>query len=236
MTDTEGSDEPVTPEPEHRLLDTGSAGSGASVQKSEPAAEGADHALIAAPARRSRGWIVAAAALLVVATFLGVLAARYKAELDRERNELAEVQAVAARFSEAFFTYDYRTLEAGLQRITRDATPKYAREFKQLYNTSISTLLTATKARSVGTVTDVFVGPVDDETASVMTVATVAREGIAGRLPLAGQYLQLDLVKRGGTWRVDNVLSVDLTQPNRSGSSGTTTTGPTAATTTSVPK
>jgi hypothetical protein len=45
---------------------------------------------------------------------------------------------------------------------------------------------------------------------------------------LAGQYLQLDLVKQGGAWRVDNVTAVDLTQSGES--------APAATTTTSVPK
>ncbi|MEY2475214.1 MAG: Mce-associated rane protein [Actinomycetota bacterium] len=218
MSEIEGQEGPVAPEvPAPDATEPRAAGE-APAAEPEPASSGGP----------SRPLIVVAAALLVVATFLGVLAARYNAELNRERDERQEVEQVAARFSAAFFTYDYRTLDASLERIKRDATRKYGGDFERVFKTSIATLITATQARSSGTITDVFLGSIDDETASALTVVNVQREGAGGRLPLAGQYLQLDLVKQRGAWRVDNVTAVDLTQSGES--------APAATTTTSVPK
>jgi Mce-associated membrane protein len=225
VTDTEGREDPVAaPEAERTAPEEPAPAETTPEDEPGPARHG------------SRPVIVVAAALLIVATFLGVLAARYKAELDRDRDERQQVEQVAARFATAFVTYDYRILDATLERIKRDSTRRYGREFERAFETSLSTLITAAKAQSRGTVTDVFLGSVDDDTASALTVVNVEREGVAGRLPIGGQYLQLDLVKQGGAWRVDNVTSVDLTQPARTTPGTGTPAAPAATTTTSVPK
>lgn len=178
-----------------------------------------------APPRPSRWPIAVAAALLVVGTFLGVLAAQYKAELDRERGRRQDVEEVAARFAANFVTYDYRTLDESLERIRDDATAKFGNEYERLFRSSVSTLITETKAQSRGTVTDVFLGELDDEAANVLTVLNVERQGISGRVPVAGTYLELDLVRSGGRWKIDNVTAINFTQ---SGPSAPTPGGPTA--------
>jgi hypothetical protein len=188
------------------------------------------------PTRRSRLLIVVAAVLLVAATFLGVLAAGTRAELDRERDERRQVEQVAARFATAFVTYDYRSLDGSLARIKRDATAKFGGEYERLFRTSLSTLIRETKARSTGTVTDVFLGSVDGETASALIVVNVEREGAAGRLPVAGTYFQMDLVEQNGRWKVDNVTSINFTQSAGPSPDVSAPTAPPATTTTSVPK
>jgi Mce-associated membrane protein len=184
----------------------------------------------------SRPLIVIAAALLVVATFLGVLAARYHAELTRDRDQRQAVEQVAARFATAFVTYDYRSLDASLTRIKRDATAKFAAEYERLFRTSLSTLIRETRAQSRGTVTDVFLGDVDDETASALIVVNVEREGAGGRLPVAGTYFQMDLVEQNGRWRVDNVTSINFSQSAGPTPGPTTPGAPAATTTTSAPE
>ena len=167
----------------------------------------------AAPERRLPRWLVAAAAaLLVLATFLGVLAAQYKSQLDRERNRREDVEELAARFAANFVTYDYRTLDDSLRRITADATPKFGNDYERLFRTSVSALITETRAQSRGTVTDVFLGEIEDESANVLTVLNVERQGISGRVPVAGTYLELDLVRTQGRWKVDNVTAINFTQ------------------------
>lgn len=220
MIENPGSDEPVAPDATPETAP-------------EPATE--QH-VSAPPAGRSRLLIVVAALLLVVATFLGVLAAGSRAQLDRERDRRQEVEQAAARFATAFVTYDYRTLEASLTRIKRDATAKFGGEYERLFRTSLSTLIRETKAQSTGTVTDVFLGAVDDETASALVVVNVEREGVGGRLPVAGTYFQMDLVEQNGRWKVDNVTSINFSQSAGPTPGATTPPAPAAATTTSVPK
>ena len=184
----------------------------------------------------SRALIVVAAALLVIATFLGVLAARLNAELTRDRDERRELEQVAARFATAFVTYDYRDLDASLARIKQDATTKFAGEYERLFRTSVSTLIRETQARSKGTVTDVFLGSVDGETASALTVVNVERVGAGGRLPVAGTYFQMDLVEQNGRWRVDNVTSINFTQTAGPTPDASAPAAPAATSTTGVPE
>jgi Mce-associated membrane protein len=223
MTDTEGGEPhgaPVVSAPGPDLP-----------QPEPPAPDPTD-----APAGPSRLLIVVAAALLVVATFLGVLAARYHAELTRDEDQRQDVEQTAARFATAFVTYDYRNLDASLARIKRDATAKFAGEYERLFRTSLSTLIRETKAQSRGTVTDVFLGDVNDESASALIVVNVEREGEGGRLPVAGTYFQMDLVTQNGRWKVDNVTSINFTQSAGPTPGPTTPAAPVATTTTSAPK
>jgi Mce-associated membrane protein len=249
VTDTEGGDESVAPAPPEIPAPAPAAPrhpepESPTVAPEPPAAAEPEHpepeqdedAPTDAPARRSRAWIAAAALMLVVATFLGVLAAGTRAELDRERDERQQVEQVAARFATAFVTYDYRNLDASLTRIKRDASARFGGEYERLFRTSVRTLIQETRARSAGTVTDVFLGSIDDETASALIVVNVEREGAGGRLPVAGTYFQLDLVEQNGRWKVDNVTSINFTQSvgPLPGAGGPAAPAPT--TTTSVPR
>jgi Mce-associated membrane protein len=232
MTEIEGRDPtvaPVAPVPQD-TLESPSPAAGEAAQH-EPATE------TTAPAGPwPRGAVVVAAALLVVATFLGVLAARFHAELAQERDERQSVQQVASRFATAFVTYDFRNLDASLGRIKADATAKFANEYEGLFRTSVRTLITETKAQSKGTVTDVFLGPVQGDSATALTVVNVERQGAAGRVPVAGTYFQLDLVKQGGRWKVDNVTAINFAQAGApTPPAGTAPSAP-ASTSTSIAK
>jgi hypothetical protein len=210
------------------------AGSGGAPDASEAESDLADP-VAQERARARRPFIVLSAALLVVATFLGVLAGRYHSELTDERAERQQVQQVASRFATAFVTYDYRNLDASLQRIKADATSKFANEYQRLFQTSVKTLITETQAQSKGTVTDVFLGSIDGTSATVLTVVNVERQGKAGRVPVAGTYLELDMVRVSGRWRVDNVTAINFTQSGAAAPGGGSP-APPAQTTTTVAK
>jgi ABC-type transporter MlaC component len=195
-----------------------------------PPDDGDDQDYLAPPAARSRRpLIVLAAGLLVVATFLGVLAAGYNDQLQDERSEREEVQEVAARVATALLTYDYRDLEASKRRVLGDATGTFRKEYEKAFDTSLKVLITETKAQSKGTVTDLFMSEVDDGTASVLAVVNAERQGAGGRVPVAASYIQLDLVNVRGSWKVDNVTNLNFAQaaggsPRPTGAPGPTTT------------
>jgi hypothetical protein len=213
---------------------SGETGGGTGAEASDLVDPGADP-VAQERARARRPFIVLSAALLVVATFLGVLAGRYHSELTDERAERQQVQQVASRFATAFVTYDYRNLDASLQRIKADATSKFANEYQRLFQTSVKTLITETQAQSKGTVTDVFLGSIDGTSATVLTVVNVERQGKAGRVPVAGTYLELDMVRVSGRWRVDNVTAINFTQSGAAAPGGGSP-APPAQTTTTVAK
>jgi Mce-associated membrane protein len=189
----------------------------------------------ARPSRPSRWPMALAAALLVVATFLGVLAAQFKAQLDEERGRRQDVEEVAARFATSFFSYDYRTLEANLDSIRDDATAKFGNDYERFFRSNVVTLVTELKAQSRGAVTDVYLGEIDTDEADALVVLNVERQGAGGRIPVAGTYLALDLVRVGGHWKVDNATSINLTAPGTSTATPRAPAAPGATTTTSVP-
>ena len=139
---------------------------------------------------------------------------------------------MAARVATALLTYDYRDLEASKRRILADATGTFRREYEKAFETSLKVLITETRAQSKGTVTDVFMSEVEDGTASVLVVVNSERQGAAGRVPVAASYIQLDLVKVDGDWKVDNVTNLNFAQ---AAGGSTRTTVPGGSTTTSVP-
>jgi hypothetical protein len=184
----------------------------------------------AAPAVvRSRGLIVAAAVLLVVATFLGVLAARFHSELQDERNERRAVETVASRLATAILTYDYRNLDATRGRVVADAAGRFKTQYEEQFKTTLSALIKETKGQSKGTVVRIYVGDIDKGSASALVVANVERVGVGGRIPVAATYLGLELVKVDGVWKVDDVTNLTFAQAN------TRAQGATAPTSTTVP-
>ncbi|MEY2569306.1 MAG: Mce-associated rane protein [Actinomycetota bacterium] len=228
------ADDVVPPEQVASPAPSGGTPDGGVADQSDLAGSGADP-VAQERARVRRPFIVLSAALLVVATFLGVLAGRYHSELTDERAERQQVQQVASRFATAFVTYDYRNLDASLQRIKAYATPKFANEYQRAFRTSIKTLIVSTQARSKGTVTDLFLGPIDGQSATVLTVLSVDRAGKAGIVPTGGSYLELDLVRVSGHWRVDNA-SIVLFDNAGSRAGPAVPALPGAATTTTVAK
>jgi Mce-associated membrane protein len=173
-----------------------------------------------------RPLIIVAAALLVAATFFGVLAARFNSELSDERNERDDVQAVAARMATALLTYDYRDLDASKDRVLADATGTFRREYEKAFTSTLAVLIRETKAQSKATVTDLFVSDVTEGAAGALVVVSTERKGVGGAVPAATSYIQLDLVKVGGTWKVDNVTNLNFTGSGtaRSPASAPTTT------------
>jgi hypothetical protein len=154
---------------------------------------------------RSRRLVVLTAALLVVATFLGVLAARFYASDRSDDERRDDVAEVAARLSLSFVTYDYRDLDTSIGRVRRDATPGFYREYERFMKNEGGSLLERTQAQSRATVDDVFLGEVEEGSASAFVVLTVTREGLGGRQPAAGAYLRLQLTKVDGKWLVEKV-------------------------------
>jgi Mce-associated membrane protein len=146
----------------------------------------------------------------MVALAASLVAASSRAELDRERRERKEIEQVAGGLATALLTFDHSDLDATKQRVLSFATGKFRREYEQAFDGGLRTLLTETKATSRGTVTSIYVGDVDDGTAGAIVVADAVADGTAGRRRTLASYIQLDLVKVDGRWRVDGVTDLNF--------------------------
>jgi Mce-associated membrane protein len=166
----------------------------------------------AAPADpgRRRSWALPALAfvLLLAVLTLAVIATLQRQQLASERDDRKEIERVSGELATALLTYDFEHLDASRDRVLARATGKFRKEYETAFDGGLRTLITETKAKSRGTVTDIYVGDVDDGAASVIVVANAVADGTGGRRASLGSYIQLDLVEVAGRWRVDGVTNL----------------------------
>ncbi|HEX7167204.1 MAG TPA: hypothetical protein VF230_09510 [Acidimicrobiales bacterium] len=156
-------------------------------------------------------WVAAGVAFfLAVAAVAFALSSRQ--QLADERDGREQVERVSGQLAAALLTYDYRELDEWKERVLVNATGKFRREFEETFASSLEPIVTEVKATSRATVTDVYVGPIDDGAASAIVVANAIAEGTAGRRTTLASYIQLDLVEVDGRWRVDGVTNLNLGQ------------------------
>ena len=180
--------------------------------------------------RRVRGLLIACVALFALSVGLGILTAVLASKLDREVATRDDVEETAGRFATALLTYHHEALDRSKQAVLDLSTGKFRREYEQAFNGGLDVLITETKATSEGTVTDVFVSDVEDDTATAIVVVDVRVSGTAGERRGASSYIQLELVRVAGRWRVDGVTNLNF------GQNGTPTGVPsTPETTTTAP-
>jgi Mce-associated membrane protein len=183
------------------------------------------------PAHESRRGLVRALAVLAGLFFAGtvamaVLAATLSAQLDDERgegDERREVQQIAGQFAARLLTYDFRNLEASKKAVLELSTGKFRREYEQAFKSGLQEAFAATQARSTATVSDVFAGPIDAGTATVIVVVEATAEGTAGTRRAAASYIQLTVVKVAGAWRIDDVVNLNFGQSTSSPQTPATT-------------
>lgn len=163
-----------------------------------------------APSRDRSGRLGLVAAFLAVLAVLviAVVATVQRQELAAERDDRQEIERVSGELAAALLTYDFEDLDASRDRVLARSTGKFRKEYEDAFESGLRTLLTETKASSRGTVTDIFVGEIDDATASSIVVANAVADGTSGRRASLASYIQLDLVEVGGRWRVDGVTNL----------------------------
>lgn len=182
----------------------------------------------APPAPKRRGLVVLCVVLGIAAAGFAVISALATAQLDNERGDREEVADVSGAFASALLTYDYRDLAGAKKRVLDMSTGKFKAEYEKAFDGGLDRLFEATQSRSAGTVTDVFVGPIEDDTVTTIAVVDAVSSGTAGGRRLVSSYIELQLVKVGGRWKVDGVSNLNLTAPTSEsvvpGASTTTTT------------
>ena len=163
----------------------------------------------AAPSSRRR-WLGPALGfnLVLAVLIIAVVATVQRQELAAERDDRREIERVSGELAAALLTYDFEDLDASRDRVLARSTGKFRKEYEDAFESGLRTLLTETKASSRGTVTDIFVGDIDDGSASSIVVANAVADGTAGRRASLASYIQLDLVEVGGRWRVDGVTNL----------------------------
>lgn len=187
---------------------------------------------VPAAASRPRRWASAAAvAFFLLSVVLAALAVSLKSSLDDERGDRRAVEQVSGRFATALLTYDYKRLDDAKERVLALATGTFRSEYERAFS-GLDAFLKETQASSTATVTDVFVGALDEDRATSIVVVDAVVRGTSGTRRAAASYIQLDLVKVSGGWRVDGVTNLNFGQSTLPGAGG----APSATTTTTAPR
>jgi len=153
--------------------------------------------------------------LLVIAVLLGLMVfapgvapfrlgsakAGYSAERD------VGIEKVAIRFAHNFLTFDYRTIDANLNQLSKDSTGNFSsqlvrvRKQKDLMDT-----LRANKATSRGTVRGETVESVHGDTATIRVfLAQTVTNSTSSTPSTTYKDVLLTLVRTPQGWKVDNV-------------------------------
>ena len=181
------------------------------------------------PERSSRRAIVIAAIVVgaLLTGFFAWGATRYsKAQGDLD--DIERVRQVAGEFGAATLTYDYRDLAPFKRRMNAYATGTFRRQLQEGLK-GLETLITQLKSRSEATVKRIYVSEIDEHGASALVVVEArAQNGEDPPRTLEEAYIELQLVKVDGRWRIDGVSTLDLGQaaagPAVPGAPATTTT------------
>jgi Mce-associated membrane protein len=123
----------------------------------------------------------------------------------------SEIETVAARFGRNLVNFSYKTLDTDLSRVRRDATGNFENEFRQAMGINFASALRKAKATSRGTVKGTIVSTQRKDDAVVIVYLTQSVSNAKSPKPRAlPRFLQLTLVRSGGTWKVDDVKQLEI--------------------------
>jgi hypothetical protein len=169
----------------------------------------AEPVVVDAPRRTvTRSLAILAALFFVASVVLAIVAASVYNSLQHERDDRTEVRRAASTFAARLLTFDYREPEALQRAVTSMSTARFAREYDRAFP-GLKELITAGETTSEGAVTDVYLGDVDDEAATVIAVVKTTTNGRGGRRT-GDFYMELDLIRADGAWKVDGFTNLNF--------------------------
>lgn len=162
-----------------------------------------------APARRSKGLLVAVSVLGVLVLALGtLLAILVPTWLHQKHVNAARASALAAARTYAvdFGSYDYRHLDADFARVADHLTA----DFRKTYlsdSTRLRPAIVQYQGRSTATVQGVAVATVSETRAEVLVMLDQTVTTAQSSVPRVDRNrLQMNLVRQGGHWRIAKLL------------------------------
>ena len=174
----------------------------------------------------------AAFATVVVLAGLAIVAVQQGRHADRvtaQAHDRTAAERVAGEFSETLFTFEAAKPTAHLDRLKELATKAYQPKVDEARQTALAgSTAGASQASMTSHVTDVYLTELTGDQAHAVTRSDWVLTAGGQTLDL-DLYLQIDLRREGGTWKVDTVSALTAKQPK---GAATTTTAPASGTTT----
>lgn len=153
------------------------------------------------------GVIVVLLALMVFAPRIAPLKVGAVADAARAQEE-ADVEKVATRFATSLYSFNYRTIDADLERIRSDATGSFSRELESVLGEVdvFKNAIVKARGESTGNVEGVDVQEIDDGTATARVFVVQAIRNDKNPEPRQQfSAVELTLVETGDGWKVDAV-------------------------------
>ncbi len=148
------------------------------------------------------------ALVVVFAVAAGLFAFLWQQEAGESADREA-VAEVAERFTQNLITFDYRTLDADIERIRRDATGSFQGELDVAFGGDIDAFreaLREAQAESSGSVLGSIVRSLEADTARVLVVADQRIQNADTPEPRTiPRRIELTLVETSEGWKVDRV-------------------------------
>jgi Mce-associated membrane protein len=180
----------------------------------------------AEPPRRRWRRLAAVAAVVAVLAAVGVAVAQWQRadDLAAEADTRRAVATTAGEFAAALLSYDAAALDEARDRVTALATPGFAAEYTAAFDNGLRTVIDELDAVATATVRDVLVSDVSGATARAVVVADSSVTSAAGERDLRGSYLQLELERVDGRWRVAAATAVGVQTEDVTATTATTPT------------
>lgn len=170
----------------------------------------ADAPVEAPPPPSRRAYVLAAIVVLALITGVFAWGATKYSATQRELDDVDAVRNVAGQFGAAALTYDYRDLPSFERRMRAPATGTFRRQLQEGLG-GLEELIRQLRSQSEGTVKQIYVSDIDDDSAAALVVVEArAQNGDDPPRTLDAAYLELQLVKVDGRWRIDGVSTLDL--------------------------
>jgi hypothetical protein len=168
---------------------------------------------------------IGTAAVVIVLAVVAVTQRQHADDLTATARDRTAAERVAGEFSETLFTFDAAHPTANLDRLKVLATKAYQPKVDDARQTALAGGTGAAQQASMRShVTDVYLTELDGDHAHAVTRAEWQLVASDQTLVL-DLYLQIDLKREGGSWKVDTVSAI--TAKNPPGTTTPTTASPT---------
>lgn len=156
--------------------------------------------------------MAAGLALILAAVTAAVIERHKNSRLTETASARAAVSRRAAEFSQALLSYDRTNIAAGRDRVLAMSTGDFARTYSTAFNSGLEALITKLQATAKATAREVYVTEASGGEARAIAVVDSKVTSTAGIRDLTGSYVQMDLVKEKGIWKIRGATAIGSDQ------------------------
>ncbi|MGH9136386.1 MAG: hypothetical protein ACRD0G_04970 [Acidimicrobiales bacterium] len=159
-------------------------------------------------------WVLAGILLL---TTVGMAAGVAVFKSDRDDlaavdEEIRDVRELASRFADTLLSFDAANADAIHDDIIAMSIPPFTDQFEEAFGETgvMRQAFEQMQATAQTTIKDIFVGEIDEETATAIVVYDRLLIGPSTTVPERNIYLRLIMTRVDGEWRVSDVINLVL--------------------------